>query len=354
MNNRRMHIFIFICTIGILLTGCFSKGKEFRPDQVIENALNNDETFSYYAEHETIISENGEEQITTTAKEWFYKDGSMRIETVDEDGSEMIMVNNTETIQFYDTESNELLEGSIGDLEEVNYSPKEEMLMLIEGIQETHTTEYVGEEELLGRKTHHIKAIPRDKTSLNGEQEFWFDAQYGLGLKTISSFGDTESEINYTYFEVRDDLEEELFTIERTDDMEVIDLDALDEMSQLTLEDMSEQLDDPVWYLPEDDSVQIELIKSMEAGHYGIDYVKDGLPFISLMIEKDAEIFNYDEDPEELQVNDQTVYYNSSLNQDIYIWTEEDYVYEICVNDSSITQQDILELMEELEYVHEN
>lgn len=354
MNNRLMHIFISICMIGIVLTGCFSKGTEFRPDQVIENALNSDEAISYYAEHETIISENGEEQMTTTAKEWFYKDGSMRIEIIDEDGAEMIIANNTETIQFYDTESNELLEGSIGDLEEVNYSPKEEMLMLIEGIQETHTTEYIGEEELLGRKTHHIKAIPRDKTSLNGEQEFWFDAQYGLGLKNISSFGDTESEIHYTHFEVKDDLDEELFMIERTDDMEVIDLDEMDGLNQLTLEEMSDQLEDPVWYLPEDDNVHIELIESMEDDYYRMDYVREGLPFISLMIEKNAEIFNYDEHPEELQVNDQTVYYNSSLNQDIYIWAEEEYVYEIWVNDSSIAQQEVLELMEELEYVHEN
>ncbi len=353
MKNRSIHIFISICTIGILLTGCFSKGTDFRPDQVIENALNSDESISYYAEHETVISENGEEQMTTTAKEWFYKDGSMRIETVDEDGAEMIIANNTETIQIYDTESNELLEGSFGDLEEINYSPKEEMLMLIEGIQETHTIEYVGEEDLLGRKTHHIKATPRDKTSLNGEQEFWFDAQYGLGLKNKSSFGDTESEINYTHFEVRDDLDQDLFTIEQTDDMELIDLDEIDKTNQISLEEMMDQLKDPVWYLPEDDTVQIELIESQEDGYYKMDYVRDGLPFISFFIQKEREIFNYDEHPEELQVNDQTVYYNSSLNQDIYIWAEEEYVYEIWVNDSSITQQEVLELMEKLEYVHE-
>lgn len=356
MKNRSNHILFLSCFIVLMLPGCLSQGKEYRPDQVIENALKSDDSFSYYAEYETIITENETEEITSISKEWMNKDGSMRVETKDENGTELIITNDMNTIQIYDTETNELMVGAIGDLDEIMYSPKEEMVFLIEGIQKTHTIEYIGEEEIIGRKTHHLKAIPRDKSSLNGEQEFWFDTEYGLGLKSTSSFGDHTSAITYTHFEITNDIDQKLFTMEQTDDMEIINLDEFDETYTITLDEMIDQVERPVWYIREDDSLQIEEIEVMEIekeeNYYTFEYIKEGLPFLSLMIENDTGFLHYNDNPEKLRVKDQMVYYNSMFDQDVYTWQKDGMQYEIWLKDPSIAQQEVLKLIEEMELLN--
>lgn len=359
MRSGRIVFGVMVSVIALCCTACFSKGKEFRPDYVIENALKSDETISYYAESETFIRENDEDHSSSITKEWISKDGSGRMETVYDDGSKLIITSRLNNIQVYDTESNELLEGNFSDLEDISYSPKEEMTTLIEGIQDTHNIEYIGEEKLLGRKTHHIRAIPRDNTSLNGEQEHWFDAEYWIVFRSKFTFGDTMSEIVYTHFEPNVELGDSLFTIEPTEDMTVIDLDEINPETPISFEEFQQLTKEKVVYFPEDAELEIESILLFEMEDmpesYTINYVNNGLPFASLEInETPSDWISYDEeDVEEIQVGVQYINFQTVFDQDVYMWEHDGIYYEIWMNDPSVSQDEVLHLIDGMEKVND-
>ncbi|HLR15496.1 MAG TPA: hypothetical protein VK144_06695 [Bacillota bacterium] len=359
MGRQGITFWVMISVIGLCCTACFSKGNEFRPDQVIENALKSDEEVSYYAESETIIKENDEDYTSSTSKEWFSRDGRGRMETVYDDGSGLIITSNIKKIQIYDTESNELLEGNFSEFEEFTNSPKEEMMILIEGIQDTHNIEYIGEEKLLGRKTHHIQATPRDNTSLNGEQEHWFDAEYSIILKSRFTFGDTMSEIVYTHFEPNKELEDSLFTIESTEDMTVIDLDEINPETAISFEELQQLTKEEMAYFPENEEIEIESILLFEMedmpDSYTINYINNGLPFASLEInESPSDWALYDaEDFEEIQSRVHDIYFQTIFEQDVYMWEHDGIHYQIWMNDPSVSQDEVLRLIDGMEMVND-
>lgn len=358
MKRRSIAFWIMISILMLGCTACFSKGNEFRPDQVIENALQTDESISYYAESETRMSENGENYTSSTSKQWISKDGKVRMETIHDDGTVLIVTSTLDKIQIYDTDSKELLEGDFSDLEEINYSPKEQMTLLIEGIQDTHKIEYLGEEKIIGRKTHHIKAIPRDKTSLNGEQEHWFDTEYWIALKTKFTFGDTMSEIVYTHFEPKAEVEDSLFTIEPTEDMTVIDLDEVSPETPISIDEFQKLSKEGTLYFPEDDALEIESIILFEMEEmpdsYTISYIDNGLPFASLEIsEASSEWLPFGDDYEEIRTKEHVIYVESLFEQDVYTWEENGIKYELWMNDPSVTQEEVLRMIKRMEMVHE-
>lgn len=354
-NPVRNALFI-ICGLTILLTGCFSKGEEFRPDQVIENALKTDGTVTYYAESESTFIENDDVQSISEMKEWMDADGKMRLETIEDNGEEVTVINDLQKIRIFDKKSNELMETDASELEDLVNSPKEEMLLLIEGIQDTHSIEYIGEEEMIGRKTHHIKAMPRDQTSLQGEQQFWFDAEHWVTLKHISLFGDSKNEVRYTLFEVEKEFDEDIFSIEVPEDVTVVDLDALLEENKITLEEMIDRMAHTFLYFLENDSIQMESVTTLKIEEddfeqFTIEYEKDGLPLLSLVIEEGEGYIGDSEDAEELSINDQTVYFTSIYDHDSYTWSADGVHYEIWMNDPSVTQEEMIKMIEEMETI---
>src|SRR5699024_8760425 len=126
MGRQGITFWVMISVIGLCCTACFSKGNDFRPDQVIENALKSDEEDSYYADSERSIKEDEEDETSATSNEWVSRGGTRRMETVYDDGSGLIIKSNRKKIQIYDTESNELLEGHFSEFVEFTNSPKEE------------------------------------------------------------------------------------------------------------------------------------------------------------------------------------------------------------------------------------
>ncbi len=353
MSFRISCIICMSLFISLFVTGCLSKSKEFMPDQVIENALRDDTVVSYYAESETVYFVNDEIESTSTTKEWFRKDGWTRTEIIDNDGETMILTNDLDTLKIYDTMSNELIEARSSEFSEMTYSPKEEMLSRIETIQETHDITYVGQEKVIGRKTHHIHAVPRDKTSLLGEQEFWFDAEYWFVLKNSMMFGDDRSEMKYIHFEVNNAMEDELFNIKETEDMVVIDLDDFLEEAKITLEEMTDRMDRPFLYFEETDDLAIESINLFEIeedefAQYTFEYTKDGLPYLSLTIMESEPLPSFFEEIEELEIGGVTVIYSAEYNQDIFEWNVGNVQYEAWVNDPSVTKDEVIQMIEHL------
>lgn len=352
ISQFRRTVCITLC-ICLFATGCLSNSKEFMPDQVIENAFRNDTVVSYYAESETVHYVNDEIESTSTTKEWFRKDGWTRMEMIDEDGETMILTNDLDLFKLYDTMSNELVEVRASEMNEAVYSPKGEMFERIEAIQETHDVTYVGEKEVIGRNTHHIHAIPRDKTSLLGEQEFWFDTEYWIVLKDSMMFGDHRSETNHTHFEVKDDIEDHLFDIEVTEGMTVINYDDLMEESKISLDEMATRMDRQFMYFEETDELVIESIHSFDPGEEGFEqftfeYRKDGLPFLSLTIMESKQLYSFFEEAEEIDINGVIVFYSDEYNLDIFEWNIGDVQYEAWVNDPSVTKDEVIQMIEQL------
>src|SRR5690625_1894696 len=345
------------------LFGCSSETKQYSPDQVINNALEEkDLPGAYYGETESTTSEKGEKVDQYIMKEWRSDDGKARVEATNKDGSdESIAVNDGNEFISYEVDKNRAYMIDDPELLEFNQpSPKEQANNLLEMVRDTHEISSEGEAEIAGRDTYHLVAKAKEENTLFGDQELWIDKENWMVLKMIFNTGDSKTEMVYTKIDFNPKIPADTFTLDLPDDVEMKNLDDMSNESEITLEEAKENIG-AFHYFPENKELDISSIEMIELQgelkrkEVNIDYKKDDLPLLTLAVfdspeEMDEEALELPGE-EAVTIRDQEGSFTESSGFRSLVWQEDGKNYSIILIDPNLTLEDLKEMTEEMELV---
>lgn len=345
-----------------VLFGCTSDPSQYAPEQVINHALEETDAIeSYYAEAETITTEKGEEAEKSILKEWRAEDGKVRIEMMNADGSEeAISVNDGTALTTYDPEQKTAF--LIDDPEILSFnqpSPKEQAERLLEMQRDSHEIQGAGEATIAGRKTYHLTAKVKEKSTLFGDFDIWIDKNNWMILKTKVDTGDMQIETVYTKVDFNNNIPPETFSIDLPDDVEIQNMDELNKETTVTLDEAVENIGSFLSF-PEDDGIQVsnsemtELNGQEEARkEIEIDYNKDNLPLLSLSVFESTEpMKKLDSIGEEtIMIRDQEGLYIEVEDFRSIFWQEDGKDYSVMIIDPNLTLEGFQDLAEGMEVV---
>lgn len=351
--------------MGVLAMGLFgcSETNQYSPEQVINNALEEAPSLgAYYAESEMITYENGKEtkQEQMLMKEWRSKDGKSRVEIESkEDGIEKsIAVNDGSTLVSYQINQNQAFLIDDPELLDFNQpSPKEQAMSLLEMIRETHAISTEGEEKVAGRVAYHLVAKAKEEHTLFGDQELWIDKENWFVLKMILHAGDNRTETTYTTIDFDVTIPPEKFVLDLPDDIKLQNIEDMNKTKEITLEEVAENIGQPVLYFPEDEGIEIttiemfELQGELDRTEISFDYRKDTLPLLTMAVfespvESVEDLKLPGEEP--TTIRNQEGMYMESMGIRSLSWQEKGLTYSIMLIDPNLTVADVVELAEHM------
>lgn len=353
---------LFLMGVMGMMIGCSAETSAYSPEQMVNNALEEEKIESYYAESTSTRSENEDVIETIKMKEWRSKDGKIRVETENQEGEEKaISVNDGEMITTYQVDENQAIIIDDEEILEFNQpSPKEQVEIILDMVRDTHEISGKGEEEIAGRLAYHLVASPKKDDMLLGEQEIWIDKENWLVLKLISKTGNQETEIVYDQIDFEASITDEKFTLDLPDDVNVINSDELLQTEEVTLEEAKEGVGKSFHYFPEEDGVVISTIEmdelkgELNRTEINIDYKKDGVPFLTLSVfespeDQGEELTFPNEEP--VTIRNQKGTYTDSDGFRALFWQEGGLNYSLIIIDPNMTLEDLEELTETMETV---
>lgn len=360
--SKKIGLFIVATFIALVALGCTNKVSEFSPEKVIDNALaESDDYESFYGESEITIGTTDENIETMNMKEW-RDSGNVRLEIDSTDGKTISIYDGNQFIVF-DEESNQAIVAQDDSFEFPQLSMKEQADILLELISESHETEIVGEEEIVGRNTIHMKAIQKNESALFGDQEIWIDKENWLVLKMISINGDMVSTAEYKEVDLNAEITEDLFVLDLSDDVEIIDsmelASAMDEVTDL--DEVIEKIGEPFLYIPESDELSIDSIEFTDLGEQvnhkeaNFIYNKNDEPYFDLAVILsgigDDDLADIDVSGETVDIRGNDGDYFEMDDFRIVSWEENGLNYSIHLTSSDITIEDIQKIVEKMELV---
>lgn len=357
--KKTMKVFGLATIMSMSLYACSTEESQYSPEQVIQNALKDTEkTSSYYAES---VMTSTDDTGNMLMKEWYNEDGKRRTETVISDTQEKsVAVNDGKQITLYEEASNSAT--VIAITEEVaamgQMSPKEQAEQLLKVVKDTHTITLISEEKIAGRDTYHLKAKVNDNNSLYGDHEIWVDKQNWFVLKTVSKSDDFQFEIEYTKIEFDAKIDDNLFVLDLPADVEIEDIaDNIEENIISSLDEATQIMEKPFLYVRENDTLKINQISTMSFKkeqtnpELTLTYSKDNAPYFSLSAfaidEKDKEAV----DDEGVAIRGLQGAKMDIENFRLLNWAENGYGYSVILLDPSLTFEEMLALIEDMEYV---
>ncbi len=357
--KKTMKVFGLATVMTISLYACSAEESQYSPEQVIQNALKDTEKISsYYAES---VMTSFDDTGNGLMKEWYSEDGKRRTETVMSDtGEKSVAVNDGKQLTLYEEASNTATVFDIS--EEVKamgqMSPKEQAEQLLKVVKDTHTITLVGEEKIAGRDTYHLKAIVKGNNSLYGDQEIWVDKQNWFVLKTVSKSGDYQFEMEYTKIEFDAKLDDNLFVLDLPADVEIQNIaDNIKESIISSLDEAAEIMGKPFLYAKENDTLKINQISAMSFKkeqtnpELTLTYSKDNTPYFSLSAFEIDEENKEALDEEGLSIRGLRGAKMDIENFRLLNWAENGYGYSVILLDPSLTFEEMLALIEDMEYV---
>lgn len=353
--KKRIVMFIGLCMV-LLLAACGEDGN-MSPNKMLSKALAEEENVSYYGE--VTFTSNMKELDEITMKEW-RDQGKSRVE-VKEDGNEVIAVNDGATLQMYQEATNEVMQFSSEELQDMQMNPKEQINMLLSAIEDTHEVEKLGNEEVSGRDTVHLKATAKEDGELFGDQELWIDSEHWVVLKMVMETDAYDSVMEYTKIEFDPDFEEGIFELDIPEDATIEEMDDNDFEEEISLEEAKDILGDSFLYLTEADGHEIDRItlfalEELDSQIVTLEYTKGGTTSFTLAItaaedDIDEQLEVFGKDAEETEVrNEEGIYIESGMLRTL-IWNEEAFQYSLDPIDPKLILENLLEMTEEMEEI---
>ena len=360
---KRICVRIMMAGMAVGLFGCSFEGSQYSPEQVIQNALDEKkEIGAYYAESETIVREKGKEIEHFLMKEWRADDGKIRIEMANEDGSEKVVaVNDRETLTLYEMDSNQASIMNDPELLNLNMpSLKEQANQLLKMVGDTHEISIEDEGKIAGREVYKMLAKVNGENTLIGDLELWIDKENWMVLKIVGKGGDTESETIYTKLDFKPEFSNDLFSIDLPEDVELENLDDLPDPTEISLDEVAENIGNPFFYFPEVDGVEIttieldELRGEIERNEVSINYTKEDAQLFELSVFESPEELDDDsglEMPGEttIDVRGQEGMKLDAGDFRLLSWQEEGISYSVILYDPDLTFEELLEMTDKME-----
>lgn len=361
--NKRSVLIGMLSAVLILgsSTGCGIGKTSLLPEKIVANAMEaNKKPQSYYMESKSTTYENGKLSEESTIKQWNDASGEkckVRVEVISKvDGKthDAISVNNGEKIIVYSKTDKQAMTSKV--LTPINNtSPKEQSTRILEAIKKTHDIKNIGEEEINGFKTLHIKAIPRNKNTLFGEIDFWIDKKTWFTIKSIALSGNIKSESICTKLDFETNFTPEMFKIDIPSDIKIINLDeSSTKEKDISFEDAQKNIGKPILSLKEESGYTLKSMKlSGEGTKYSEivqEYQKNNKPSFTLSMGRYVKTNDDDKIPgeEEIKVRGQ----KGSLITDgitIICWSENGVRYSFIVNDPNIKVEEAKNIINMLE-----
>lgn len=352
---KRMISLSVMVLIGILLTACGTETSSLSPQEVVNTFLQeSDEPLSYYGEYTTIFS-GGTENYET--KEWISKDQKRRIETTSlENGEQIIAVNDGKAITMYDKTGNtamvmELSEDVIAELNE--QTPRKQAENMLEIIKDSHELSAGEDAEIAGRSAFHIIAKAKQDNSFFGDLEMWVDKETWMPLKTKTNHTGTETTTEYTKIDFKVEMDDGLFVLDLPDDVVVDVLDREEyEPEEVTVEEALEELG-PFYQLREEDGLElskiIELSGIEERPEFSFDYVKEGMPVLSISVFKDMpNVEDFGGVEEETEIRGQKASKMEMGEFRSLDWVEDGLKYVVLIENPEIGFEDVEQYLEKM------
>lgn len=362
MNGMNLgKIVVSIGVSSMVLFGCATGEGQYSPEQMLSQALKEQEgTQAYYGEAQVTTSETEEVIEQIKLKEWVSADGKRRVEVVDSDGNSTdITINTGDTFISYQPLSNKAMR--FADPEEdlstfTTMSPKQQAEQLLSLIRDTHTISAGEEAEIAGRATYHLTATANEEGGIMGDQEVWVDKENWMILKNVSNSGNLTVDWTYTMVDLDAEITDNLFELELPDDVEWQDLN-LAGPKEITLAQAVEEIGKPFFYIPETEEITIESIEwfdlqeELNRSEITINYLKDGLPYFFITVfeaEDQAEEALASLNEEKLSIRGQEGTYVELNEFRSLVWQEDGLSYSVVLSHPELTLDDFIKLSEQM------
>lgn len=362
MNINKIILTMIIVGVMAVTFGCSDETSNYSPEQMINHAMEDEAQLTYYSESTSTITEDGDIVELANMKEWRTKDGEIRIESENEDGSDKsISVNDRTTFITYMQDENKAM--IIDDEEALQFnhpSAKEQVDFILDMIQDSHEIENNGEEKIAGRDTVHLTATPKEDGELLGQQDIWIDKENWLILKSILILGNQEIETVMTTLDLDPGIPEDTFVLDLPDDVEIMDIDAMSNTEEVTLEEAKEALGTSFYTFLETDGLELETIEMDELTgelartEINLNYNKDSMPYFSLAVFESPE--DVDEDfsmpnEEPVTIRGQEGTFTDMDGFRGLVWQEDGLTYSMILTDPDITLEEMEQLTDDMTLV---
>ncbi|WP_345240401.1 LolA family protein [Pontibacillus salipaludis] len=329
------------------------------PEAIVANAVEEGKDLKGFHMKAQFDVYQGEEQIDDSSMEqWMdYENMRTKVIAVDQSGKESKSLNDGETITLYTEGDKEAYEMEAPDLSNPNLmgsNQREQIQNTLNETRKTHTIELIGEEEVNGIETYHIKATPKEKGTIRGEEEYWIEKESWIIVKTITKSDNMKVEYTVTELEIDPSFKENTFTIDLPEGVEVLPFEALDPTETVTLEEAQTGLEQPFLYLPEGeyeiDKVEKFKVESLDRTEVSLQYKQDEVVQFTLSIFPTPEesLSMGFENAEEVTVRGVKGEYTSDVIQNL-TWDEEGLRYSLLSHNPELTKEALLEISEKLE-----
>ncbi|QAS54297.1 LolA family protein [Halobacillus litoralis] len=333
---------------------------QYSPDQIVANAVEKESDMKrYYMKAEFNVL-RGDEQIDDSTMEQWTDTENNRTKVVSKTagGEVSKSVNDGEKVIFYSDLQGEAYEMEAPELASsvTGQNQREQIEQTLEQTRQTHDIELVGEEKVNGFNTYHIKAVPKEEGGIRGEEEYWVTTEHWFVVKFVSETDDIDMEYNVSELKVDPSFDDQTFTIDLPEGVEVLPFEDMDPSEEITIEEVGSAYGQPVLTLMDGayqrvkiDQIEMENFDRTEVNQ---EYEKDGYQQFTLTVfeaPEDEEMALGLGEEEELEVRGTKAIYTEDVITTL-TWEEEGLRYSLLAQNPDLTKDEIIEIVEKLEY----
>lgn len=370
-----------------MLTACSNeRDTRLSVKEIISNAIEEYEKIEdYHAELEVFYYENGHIYEDASMKYWVSSmDGKEKVRLEEISNTRRSMIITSDGVRFikYDKEINwaYISDSSNGISNYTAYSKdilgmtfKNQTINKLRSLLDNDSDlENLGEEEIDGIETYHLKGTIKNQEEVVAAQEFWIDKEtwyvvkdtWSLVKKVPIAKGD-KTEIKVISLNDLQETSQSLFTQEIASDTHIVDLDELVVKHQVIgLEEAIQNIGKNLLHLPQSLGYQVEIIEHIQNSKtQGRDYRliqearKDGISKFNIFITKsegeESQVgLYYDEeesDIKEIDIRGSNAYFLDKSMPRI-IFQENGIRYSFQIEDKNMKMEEAIEIIEKMTY----
>ncbi|WP_449539415.1 LolA family protein [Ferdinandcohnia sp. Marseille-Q9671] len=326
-------------------------------EEIISNVLaSKEKNISYYGEGVMKLLTNDQVTEHATFEEFALEDGKRKIILTDhmKNNQKSYTLNDGKQIISYEQDSEEALRMDLSAEEMPALgSPKEQLMVMLDSIRDTHDYEIVGEETLHDLQVYHVKATSKTDSSFLGDVEIWVDQKTWVMVKIISIVGEAKSEVEYKVLDFSPDFSENTFTLEIPENVAITQIDSKSNSTNGTIHDAEHAIGQSILVFREDDltleSVEITDLKGeTNRTEVTVYYMDQNIPSLIVSVFPTPEGEGMSLKPGKWQVRGQDAEYDDFINA--LSWDEDGLRYTIIPQNPDISIEEVITLTKNMQF----
>ncbi|QHT47074.1 hypothetical protein QRD89_11250 [Halobacillus sp. ACCC02827] len=350
---------IGVITAGVCLVSACSaeSGGAYSPDQIVANAVEKEDQLDRYYMKMEMDVQKGDDTIDRSTMEQWSDVANNRIKVIaDTEGGAVQSLNDGKTTMFYSEEQGEAFTIDSPGTEQMlsGESQREQLQQMLQETRKTHDVELIGEEEVNGFGTYHIKAVPKEDGGFRGNEEYWISDKHWIIIKMVAHSEDLKTEYTVTELDVDPSFDDRTFTMDLPQGVEVKEMDDLGLTEETSLEEAEEIYGQPVLKV-KDEAYELTAVdrfssKELKRTEVNQSYSKDGYgQFTLTSFEAPEDNLSAGFSGEEIvEVRGTKGVFTEDVITNL-LWEEGGLRYSLLVEDPELTKEEIFAIAEALE-----